>query len=324
MQFGAANNAGSDGTALTSSSISAFTVEATSIGTAIVGVAQETGITARAQNLGVGGFSPGDIGTGVLGRGFEGVIGESGAARGAGVRGSATNIGVLGRSGGNSGSAAGVQGIATGLDANGVIGEANNGGVAFGVWGKSTQGFAGFFSGKVAVVGNLIKSGGGFKIDHPLDPENRYLSHSFVESPMALNIYQGNVVTGADGSATVTLPDYFDALNRDYCYQLTVIGEVAQAIIAEEITNDRFIIRTDKPGVKVSWQVTGARRDPFSIQYPILVEEEKPAEERGTYLHPEAYGKPDSQGAGYTMEMALTESRAEVLDREGRIPDQPS
>ena len=102
MQFGVTNNAGTDGTSLTSSSISALKVQATSIGTAIEGIAQETGITARAQNLGVGGFSPGDIGTGVLGRGFEGVVGESGAAQGAGVRGSASNIGVLGRSGGNS------------------------------------------------------------------------------------------------------------------------------------------------------------------------------------------------------------------------------
>ena len=67
MQFGVTNNAGTDGTSLTSSSISALKVQATSIGTAIEGIAQETGITARAQNLGVGGFSPGDIGTGVLG-----------------------------------------------------------------------------------------------------------------------------------------------------------------------------------------------------------------------------------------------------------------
>ena len=49
-------------------------------------------------------------------------------------------------------------------------------------------------------------------------------------------MYQGNVVTDADGSATVTLPDYFEVLNGDYCYQLTVIGQLALAIVAEEIT----------------------------------------------------------------------------------------
>jgi len=58
MQFGATNNAGTDGTSLTSSSISALKVQATSIGTAIEGIAQETGITARAQNLGVGASHP--------------------------------------------------------------------------------------------------------------------------------------------------------------------------------------------------------------------------------------------------------------------------
>jgi hypothetical protein len=44
-------------------------------------------------------------------------------------------------------------------------------------------------------------------------------------------------------------------------YQLTVIGQFAQAIVAAEIANRSFIIKTSKPGVKVSWQVTGIRQD---------------------------------------------------------------
>src|SRR6202142_734778 len=149
--------------------------------------------------------------------------------------------------------------------------------------------YAAFFYGDVAIQGNLSKNGGSFKIDHPLDPANKYLSHSFVESPDMMNIYNGNVVTDKRGLATVVLPDYFAVLNRDFRYQLTVIGQFAQAIIAKEINRGRFTIRTNRPGVKVSWQVTGIRQDAWANAHRIPTEEEKPLEKRGTYLYPELY-----------------------------------
>ncbi|HZU27273.1 MAG TPA: hypothetical protein VFA04_17230, partial [Bryobacteraceae bacterium] len=125
----------------------------------------------------------------------------------------------------------------------------------------------------------LSKGGGSFRIDHPLDPENKYLYHSFVESPDMMNVYNGNVITDRKGYATVTLPDYFEALNRDYRYQLTVIGVFAQAIVARKIEKNRFVIRTDKPDVEVSWQVTGIRHDAWANEHRIPVEEAKPAVE---------------------------------------------
>lgn len=143
--------------------------------------------------------------------------------------------------------------------------------------------------GGAAVQGNLSKGGGSFKIDHPLDPLNKYLYHSFVESPEMMNIYNGNITTDKNGEATVMMPNYFEALNRDFRYQLTVIGTFAQAIVAEEISGNQFKIRTDKPGVKVSWQVTGVRHDPYAEQNRIQTEVEKPEKERGTYLYPKAY-----------------------------------
>jgi hypothetical protein len=121
-----------------------------------------------------------------------------------------------------------------------------------------------------------------FRIDHPLDPENKYLCHSTVESPDVMNIYNGNVTTDTGGHATVVLPDYFEALNRDFRYQLTVIGKLAQAIIASEIENNRFTIKTDQPDVKISWQVTGIRQDALAEAFPPCVEEEKPGTERGS------------------------------------------
>jgi len=140
------------------------------------------------------------------------------------------------------------------------------------------------------VGGTLTKAAGAFQIDHPLDPANKYLSHSFVESPEMLNVYDGTVTTDAEGLAVVCLPSYFQALNRDFRYQLTVIGRFAQAIVAREIRDDCFVIRSDEPGVKVCWQVTGVRKDPYAVAHPIQVEQEKTARERGRYLHPELYG----------------------------------
>ena len=162
--------------------------------------------------------------------------------------------------------------------------------------GNATNNYAGYFAGDVHVSGTLSKSGGSFKIDHPQDPANKYLVHSFVESPDMMNIYNGNVTTDASGTAVVELPSYFDALNIDFRYQLTVIGEFAQAIVKEEISGNQFTIQTDKPNVKVSWQVTGVRNDAWAKANRIKTEVDKPANEKGRFMHPELHGKSKDMG----------------------------
>jgi len=141
----------------------------------------------------------------------------------------------------------------------------------------------------VSIPGTLTKAAGSFRIDHPLDPKNKYLYHSFVESPDMMNVYNGNITTDASGNATVTLPRYFEALNKDFRYQLTVIGTFAQAIVVEEVSGNKFKIKTDKPNVKVSWQVTGIRNDPYAEKNRIVPEVEKPAGEKGKLQNPEAF-----------------------------------
>jgi hypothetical protein len=165
--------------------------------------------------------------------------------------------------------------------------------------------FAGDFFGDVRVTGNLTVSGsvskgsGSFKIDHPLDPANKYLSHSFVESPDMMNIYNGNVTLDANGEAIVMLPDWFEALNRDFRYQLTALGAPGPNLyIAEEIANGRFKIGGGAAGRRVSWQVTGIRHDAFAEAHRIAIEEDKPATERGHYLYPELYGQPTDTRIG--------------------------
>ncbi len=183
----------------------------------------------------------------------------------------------------------GLQGSANGEGA-GVFGHTDSA-RAVGVQGENTavNGLAGRFVGNVAIFGTVGASGKQFRIDHPLDPANKYLSHSSIEGPDMMNVYNGNITTDINGSAVVVLPDYFEALNRDFKYQLTVIGEFAQAIVEREIEGNRFAITTDRPNIKVSWQVTGVRRDAYAEAHRILVEEEKSDTERGRYLHPELY-----------------------------------
>jgi hypothetical protein len=183
---------------------------------------------------------------------------------------------------------------------HGVYAHAYNGSENYSIYGNSSGNaptdYAGYFNGDVHVNGTLSKNGGSFKIDHPLDPENKYLQHSFVESPDMMNIYNGNVVTDINGLAEVKLPEYFEALNIDFRYQLTVIGEFAQAIVLEKIHDNRFVVKTDKPNVEVSWQVTGIRNDRWAQQNRIEVEVEKLPFEQGKYLNPELYGLDRDQG----------------------------
>ena len=152
-------------------------------------------------------------------------------------------------------------------------------------------------AGDLTVAGKLQVTSGMkmFHIDHPLDPENKYLNHAAVESSEVLNIYSGNVTTDASGNALVQLPQWFAALNNDFRYQLTVVGTFAQAIIAEKIKNNRFVIKTDAPNIEVSWQVMGVRSDPTARKYRFDVEEEKAERDRGYYLNPDAYGQPDDR-----------------------------
>lgn len=151
--------------------------------------------------------------------------------------------------------------------------------------------------GGLQVFGALTANTKSFQIDHPLDPLNKVLNYTSVESPDMKNIFDGNALTDDKGEAVVRLPAYFDALNRDFRYQLTVIGVFAQAIVAEEINGNQFKIRTDKPNVKVSWQITGIRRDPYAEDNRQPVEENKSPQQRGKCLYEPACAPKQAKSA---------------------------
>ena len=263
--------------------------------------AGNTTLTAGGGSVGVSGsgISYGVFGSSIDGAGIYGYAPHGDGVYGAstysnGVEGRGSTVGVLGRSDvGTSGP--GISGI--GVMGYGVWG--------YGVYGISDHNYAGYFEGDVNVTGSLSKAGGSFKIDHPLDPANKYLSHSFVESPDMKDVYDGVVVLDDAGQAWVQLPEWFEALNRDFRYQLTAIGAPGPNLyIAQEVSANKFQIAGGKPGARISWQVTGIRRDSWANDHRIPVEEEKPVDQRGRYLYP--------QGFGHNAESAI-----------GRVPVKP-
>jgi trimeric autotransporter adhesin len=283
-------------------------VSATKTAAAISGNAYATsgtasgiiGISASATGFGVFGVNNANGGTAVNGEetatsGFN--IGVYGSTHGA------SGPGIFGLNGSSTGGI-GVQADIESTDGTGVAGLfVAHGGAGLILNGLSGSTYTRVFSvdaqGNGFFAGNLSKGSGSFKIDHPLDPANKYLSHSFVESPDMMNIYNGIVVLDSKGEATVDMPEYFQALNSDFRYQLTAMGAPGPNLyIAEEISGNRFKIAGGKTGAKVSWQVTGIRSDAYAEAHRIKVEEEKPAQERGHYLHPELFGATEKEAIG--------------------------
>jgi hypothetical protein len=181
------------------------------------------------------------------------------------------------------------------------------------------DGLAGDFFGDVEVSGTLTKGGGSFKIDHPLDPENRFLYHSFVESPDMKNIYDGVVTLDGNGEAVVEMPEWFGALNRDLRYLLTAVGAPMPGLhVAEKVKDNRFKISGGQPGMEVSWQVTGIRQDAWANKNRIRVEVDKTGRERGLYLHPEAFDQPEERGLANLDHPDLVKQRREARERMAR------
>ncbi|MFL5731693.1 MAG: hypothetical protein ACJ78Q_00715 [Chloroflexia bacterium] len=287
----------------------------TNNGNGVIGVA-DTGSQAWAMyghstnGFGVRGVS--STGFGVYGEtagnsSVAAVYGKGTGLASVGVSGLASNnpgTGVLGKSNGGPASY-GVQGICeygVGVDGwsaqgTGVQGDTTGGTAVVGIVASGGTGRAGVFLGDVLITGSCCQSAQGtFQIDHPLDPSGKYLNESAVASPDMLDIYRGHVTLDGSGAAWVQLPDYFEALNRDFDYQLTAIGAPAPNLyVAQEIEGNRFQVAGGKPGMKVSWQVTGVRHDLYAEQHPMTPEQAKPAGEQGKYLHPELYGQPESK-----------------------------
>ena len=266
------------------------------------------GVEATNTSSGYGVFATSTSGSGVYGSGNHGVDG-SGTAYGLygtsfagdGVYGSGGLNGVYGL-----GSVNGVYGETNGTslqDDSGVRGNApsGNGLYGTGVIGVFAQGslYAGSFAGDIQINGHVHTSGvGDVRLDDPADPANSTITHAFVGSSEMKNIYDGVAILGPSGTATVALPAWFETLNKDFRYQLTALGTPqAGLFVSKEIANSEFTIAGGVPGARVSWQVTGVRRDPWANAHPIQARQAKSDSDRGFYIVPELYGQPKTKSA---------------------------
>jgi hypothetical protein len=209
----------------------------------------------------------------------------------------------------------------------GVVCDADGGtGTSYGIYADASgdgTNWAGYFDGNVRVTGTINPVAMGFQIDHPLDPANKYLNHSSVQSSDMKDVYDGVAELDGSGEAWVELPDWFEAMNGDFRYQLTALGEPGPNLfVAEKISGNRFKIGGGEPGMEVSWQVTGIRHDKYTEANPMSVESVKPADEQGKYLHPELYGQPETQSVSYDERRAKMTAEAKARARAGDRPRQ--
>ena len=210
-------------------------------------------------------------GHGVYGIGFNGVVGETQYSTGNAVFGENYDaVAPLGN---------GIGVAGTGY--YGVVGEDRYLGAQAGANGV-------FSNGNFTATGTK-----NFTIDHPSDPENKFLRHFSSESNEVLNIYRGNVMFDANGEAVVEMPAYYHLINKNASYQLTPVGGYAQLFVKEKIENGQFIIGGGTEGMEASWTVYAERNDPYLQQYPFHrdVEVEKREGQKGKYLMPQLYGE---------------------------------
>ena len=280
------------------------------------------GQNSSASGYGVVGISESTTGT------TFGVFGRSNSPAGYGVHGYATT-GTAGLfvTASTEANSAGVKGHATHTNNStyGVWGQ-NDGEWGYGVYGNATDAFGAGYGvvGKtvgpngwsVYAIGNVGASGSkSFRIDHPQDPENKYLLHYAAESPKPQNFYVGNVTTDAKGYAWVELPDYFSEINANFKYQLTVVRDdespnFVQAQIGKKIKGNRFLIMSSAPKTEVSWRVDADRNDLYVRNRPPKDVVAKEGPEKGTYQHPEFYGLGPERGMNYHPTEPASKSKA--------------
>ncbi len=239
---------------------------------AAFGVAGQVMNTATAEAALYGNNLRTNGGHGVLGEGFNGVVGQTGQSTGFAIYGeNLDNVAPLGNG----------VGVA-GRGFYGVLGEDRYLGSIAGAYGV-------FANGTLGASGTKT-----FQIDHPTDPENKFLRHFSIESNEVLNVYRGTTTFDANGNALIELPHYFSEINRNISYQLTPIGAYMPLYVKEKVNSqNQFVVSGGIAGKEVSWAVFAERNDLYLQKNPDqrTVELEKRPQEKGRYLLPSLYNK---------------------------------
>lgn len=184
-------------------------------------------------------------------------------------------------------------------DGTGVVGVSGDTIDSVGVYGTAgPAGWAAFLDGDVFVAGEIFLPELTLQVDHPAAPGERWYRRSAVGSFERLSVVSGNARTDASGVAVIDVPDLFARYHRDFRYQLTTVGAAAAAHVSRELRNGRFTVKTDRPRVKVSWQLTAVRDDPSARASEFRPTTAKRGSQRGRFLEPKVYGKSARRSIG--------------------------
>jgi hypothetical protein len=101
-------------------------------------------------------------------------------------------------------------------------------------------------------------------------------THLYEARAETQDVFEGNVTTDARGLAVIALPDNVEQSNTTFRYQLTAIGQFAQTIVAKEVKDHQFTIKTSKPKIKVSWQLTQIHNVPHNNATQVVAKKSEP------------------------------------------------
>ncbi len=153
-------------------------------------------------------------------------------------------------------------------DANGVIGAAHIGRNAFGVWGASAEGFAGFFDGNVRVNGNLSVT--GTKSAAVRVPDGSLRRLYAIESPEAwFEDFDFGRLT--DGYARVELDETFASVIAGVPYHVFLTQyDGDDGLYVTERQASGFAVRSARSAsaeCEFSYRVTAKRKDAADVRF---------------------------------------------------------
>jgi hypothetical protein len=158
---------------------------------------------------------------------------------------------------------AGVRGIASDPDGNGVVGQADNGPDAYGVLGISASGYAGYFSGTVVVDGDFYVTPPHAKHAVVPFPDGTHRALYCLESPESWfeDFGYGQL---AHGEAQIALdPDFVASVSSDAYHVFVTEYEDNTSLYVTNRTSTGFEVRakTSTAASTFSYRVVAKRRD---------------------------------------------------------------
>ncbi|OGX13800.1 MAG: hypothetical protein A3I71_06165 [Omnitrophica WOR_2 bacterium RIFCSPLOWO2_02_FULL_63_16] len=118
-------------------------------------------------------------------------------------------------------------------------------------------------NGDMSVIdGTFTATDKRFTINHPIDPQRKLLIHGTLEGPESAVFYRGESAL-TNGTATLALPAYFEALTRPEgrTVMVTPKGLTPFAVSATEVQDGRFSVYGTKADGAFYWEVKAVRAD---------------------------------------------------------------